>query len=128
MFFSRKIFPKGLPKILRRDDLKGIMRQIEDWKEDLKIPGYPERSVESWQARFRKKKYVIFNIDQKPEDGRIARGQRNRIARGQKKKIGVGSRVAIQVAVKVILYTRTFVVCAGIICALYYACGFLKKR
>ena len=126
MFFSRKIFPKGLPKILRRDDLKGIMRQIEDWKEDLKIPGYPERSVESWQARFRKKKYVIFNIDQKPEDGRIARGQRNRIARGQK-KIGVGSRVAIQVAVEVILYTRTFVNCIGFISALCCACWFLKK-
>ena len=73
-----KCFRNGLPKILHREDHKGIERQISDWSEDLKLPSFKERTEDSWKARFRKKKYEIFNIDKKPVDGRIARGQQKK--------------------------------------------------
>ena len=74
---------------------RSLGNREENWTEELKIPDYNKRSVESWQARFRKKKPLIFNIVKKPMDGRIASGQ--------KKKIVVGSRVSIKVDVKAVV-------------------------
>ena len=45
--------PITFKEILQREDLKGIERQIKDWTEDLKHPGYEERTVGSWRAVFR---------------------------------------------------------------------------
>ena len=90
-----KCFSEGLPENLKIEDLSLIEREIPNWTEELKLPGFEERSAKSWQARFRKEKEVIFDIVRKPQDGRVARAQ--------SKKIVVGSRVKVKLTVEAVV-------------------------
>ena len=91
----RHCFPRGLPRKVERHDLKGIEAKITDWSEELGLPNYKERSVASWKSVWRKRKYQMFDIEQKPVDGRIAKGE--------KSKINVGSRVIVNIPVEAVV-------------------------